>query len=204
MRSLLHSLSSAYYKFRIQKKHPFLQHIFSVPSHLTPRERYQLYQLAAGRETVVEIGSYIGASACCFGNACRQSGKGRVFCVDTWNNDAMSEGGRDTYQEFLENTSLFSDYIVPLRGLSTKVVAQVKSAVQHIDLLFIDGDHSYAGVKADWETYRDHLCEGSVVVFHDYGWAEGVRRVVQEDVVPLVDAAAQLPNMWWGTINRQP
>ena len=202
MRTLLHLLSSPYFKFRIKRKYPFLQPLFAVPSHLTPQERYQLFELAAGRETVLEIGSYIGASACCFGAACKQSGKGRVFCIDTWNNDAMSEGGRDTYQEFLENTSPYSDYIVPIRGFSTEVAAHVKSAVQWVDLLFIDGDHSYSGVKADWETYRDRLRQGSIVVFHDYGWADGVRRVVHEDVLPVIDVSAQLPNMWWGTVSQ--
>jgi len=202
MRSLLRSLSSAYFKFRIQRKYPFLQPLFSVPSDLTPQERYQLYELAAGRETVLEIGSYIGASACCFGAACKQSGKGRVFCIDTWNNDSMSEGSKDTYREFLENTAPFSDYVVPIRGFSTEVATQVKSAVQRIDLLFIDGDHSYSGAKADWETYKDRLRQGSIVVFHDYGWADGVRRVVHEDVSPVIDVSAQLSNMWWGTVSQ--
>ena len=73
--------------------------------------------------------------------------------------------------------------------------------MQRVDLLFIDGDHSYDGVKADWEVYREFLGHGSTVVFHDYGWAEGVRRVVQEDVLPVVGTCSQLPNMWWGTIS---
>lgn len=202
MRSLLRSLSSAYFKSRIKRKYPFLQPLFSVPSQLTPQERYQLFELAAGRETVLEIGSYTGASACCFGSASKQSGKGRVFCIDTWNNDSMSEGCKDTYQEFLQNTSSFSDFIVPIRGLSTEVAAHFKTEVQSVDLLFIDGDHSYSGVKADWETYKDRLRQGSIVVFHDYGWADGVRRVVHEDVSPYIDVSAQLPNMWWGTVSQ--
>jgi len=41
-------------------------------------------------------------------------------------------------------------------------------------------------------------------VFHDYGWADGVKRVVREDVLPLVSSHDQLPNMWWGTLAKQP
>jgi predicted O-methyltransferase YrrM len=36
-----------------------------------------------------------------------------------------------------------------------------------IDFLFIDGDHSYAGVVADFERYSPHLRDGGTVAFHD-------------------------------------
>lgn len=44
------------------------------------------------------------------------------------------------------------------------VIEQVK-ALGPIDLLFIDGDHKYEGVKADWENYSPFV-KGHVV-FHD-------------------------------------
>lgn len=36
-----------------------------------------------------------------------------------------------------------------------------------VDLLFIDGDHSYEGVKKDFEMYSPLVRKGGVVVFHD-------------------------------------
>ena len=36
-----------------------------------------------------------------------------------------------------------------------------------IDLLFIDGDHTYEGVKKDWEMYSQLVRSGGLVVFHD-------------------------------------
>lgn len=36
-----------------------------------------------------------------------------------------------------------------------------------IDLLFIDGDHTYEGVKADWEMYSPLVRSGGLIVFHD-------------------------------------
>ena len=36
-----------------------------------------------------------------------------------------------------------------------------------LDFLFIDGDHSYEGVKADFEDYRKFVRPGGLVAFHD-------------------------------------
>ena len=116
----------------------------------------------------------------------------------------MTEGNRDTWAEFKKNTASFSNHVIPVRGFSTAVFEQVRKITPSIDLLFIDGDHSYDGVKADWEAYKEFLKLGSIVVFHDYGWADGVKRVVYEDVMPLVSSHDQLPNMWWGTLAKQP
>jgi len=183
--------------------HNELKKAFSCQSHLTIKERVQLYKLAKEKENIAEIGSYIGASACCFGAALLSNSnkeRSQLFCIDTWQNDAMSEGSRDTWNEFKSNTSDFEKVIVPIRGYSTDVIDQIASNVSSLDLLFIDGDHSYDGVKADWDTYKGLLTKGSIVVFHDIGWAEGVQRVVKQDVEPFVKEVGFLPNMWWGIL----
>ncbi len=36
-----------------------------------------------------------------------------------------------------------------------------------IDVLFIDGDHSYGGVRADWEMYGPLVAPDGLVAFHD-------------------------------------
>lgn len=36
-----------------------------------------------------------------------------------------------------------------------------------LDLLFIDGDHSYAGVRKDFEMYMPLVRSGGLVAFHD-------------------------------------
>lgn len=184
--------------------YPNLRHAFNVESHMTLNERLILYKLAASTQFIAEIGSYIGASACCFGAAASVDANTQIICIDTWNNDAMSEGNRDTWEEFKQNTASFSDFVVPVRGFSTDAVEQVRKIAPSLDLLFIDGDHSYEGVKKDWDAYKDFLKPGATVVFHDYGWADGVKRVVREDVLPLVSSHDQLPNMWWGTLAKQP
>lgn len=43
-----------------------------------------------------------------------------------------------------------------------------------------------------------------IAFFHDYGSAEGVKRVVHDDVMPLAESHDQLPNMWWCTLAKTP
>lgn len=38
---------------------------------------------------------------------------------------------------------------------------------RQVDLLFIDGDHTYDGVKRDWEMYSGLVRSGGMIVFHD-------------------------------------
>lgn len=38
---------------------------------------------------------------------------------------------------------------------------------RHTDVLFIDGDHSYQGVRSDWEMYAPLVRPGGIVAFHD-------------------------------------
>jgi predicted O-methyltransferase YrrM len=40
-------------------------------------------------------------------------------------------------------------------------------AGQPVDFLFIDGDHTYAGVKQDFEMYSPLVRQGGVIAFHD-------------------------------------
>ena len=36
-----------------------------------------------------------------------------------------------------------------------------------VDMLFIDGDHSYEGVRGDWEAWRLHVRRGGIIALHD-------------------------------------
>jgi len=203
LRQMKNMISSVW----IRLKYPQLKSALRCESHLTLEERVKLYHLSLNKCYSAEIGSYVGASACCFGAALasmKPEDSSKIFCIDTWQNNAMTEGNRDTWKAFRKNTDSYKKNIVPVRGFSTDVVGELKGHVSNLDLLFIDGDHSYEGVKADWEAYKVLLREGSTVIFHDIGWAEGVKRVVQEDVEPLVRESGRLPNLWWGVLAQKP
>jgi cephalosporin hydroxylase len=50
-----------------------------------------------------------------------------------------------------------------------KTAGQIRGllAGRAVDFLFIDGDHSYPGVKADYEMYSPLVRPGGVIAFHD-------------------------------------
>jgi predicted O-methyltransferase YrrM len=203
LNQLLYSLNQKLFSLRTQLFYPSLRVSYGINSHLTAQERLALYKLARGKREILEIGSYLGASATCFAAAVEEEESAKIYCIDTWNNDAMTEGKKDTYKIFHLNTRSFQHVIKPVRGFSTDVVDEIKAKTNTIDLLFIDGDHSYQGVKADWLAYKDFLQPSSIVVFHDIGWAEGVQKVIEE-VKPYMKSFDCLPNLWWGEIGRKP
>ncbi len=169
---------------------------FNIFTHLTKDELLLLYRLATELpkgSIMVEIGSYLGASSCALAAAASER-KGALFCVDTWENDAMTEGPRDTYQEFMSNTKRYRQFIVPLRAKSQDAAYDFNRV---IDLLFIDANHAYSAVISDLNCWLPKLRSGGWVLMHDWGWAEGVKKAVQDVVFPLqFGNPLTLPNLY--------
>jgi predicted O-methyltransferase YrrM len=121
-------------------------------------------------EVCVEIGSARGKSACFIGLALRENGSGCLYAIDphsptSWN-DSDSVDTFSTINSNI-NTLGLSRQIEVVRSTSQSAAA---SWSRPIDLLFIDGDHSYDGVKSDWELFSPHMTEFGIVVFHDTIW----------------------------------
>jgi predicted O-methyltransferase YrrM len=173
-----------------------------ILTHMTKQEKLMLYSLARKQlpdSVLLEIGSYLGASSCFLAAAALEirGGGVTVHCVDTWQNEGMSEGKRDTWSEFQNNTTRYQSVIVPHRGRSVDTAMNFN---HQIDLLFIDGDHSYEGCRIDVESWLSHVKSGGLIIMHDYGWAEGVRKVVREFISPRAVKERTLPNLYWAWI----
>lgn len=170
---------------------------WQIVTHLTKQERLLLYKLGISclpGATFLEVGSYLGASACFLAAVASELGQGATFhSVDTWRNDAMTEGLRDTWPEFLSNVKRYRHVIVPHRGESVEVT---HSFTKKLDLLFIDGDHSYEGCRTDVKSWLSQVKPRGFNIMHDSGWAAGVISVIRDFVSPLAESEEWRPNRY--------
>ncbi|QOV90640.1 class I SAM-dependent methyltransferase [Humisphaera borealis] len=128
--------------------------------------------------TAVEIGSHLGASACFLAAGLREV-NGVLYCVDTWNNDAMgSEPTIDTYATFTDNIKDLVDIIRPVRMNSAHISRE--DLPKSLELVFIDGDHEYSAAAKDVEVTAWRVRPGGVMVFHDSVGTTGVGRAIGE------------------------
>ena len=157
----------------------------SIDGWLFEGEARLLFELARGAKPgggIVEIGSWKGKSTVCLAKGSEAGPRLKVYAIDphTGSSEHQAEGGRVwTFDEFKENIrrSGVDDLVVPILKGSTQAAADFDVPVS---LLFIDGAHDFASVKADFEAWFPKLVDGGVVAFHDTtGW-EGPRRVVRK------------------------
>lgn len=162
-----------------------------------PIELHTLLNLAAACPRggiALEIGSYVGASACYLVAGLARV-DGHLFCVDTWHNETMPGGERDTFDEFLRNTSNVKKWISVIRKKSGEL--NIDDTSKQLDFVFIDGDHSYLSVKTDFECTSRWVSEDGIVVFHDSNF-EGVSRIIGEALASgKWEIGGHVVNLFW-------
>lgn len=169
-------------------EHPI---VFSVPRRLTPYSSWHghipfaMYLVSLLRPNViVELGTQGGDSFCAFCQAVRELNLDtRCYAVDSWQGDA--HGGYYGPQ-VLNDLRAHHD---PLYGtfsqliVSTFTAARDHFADSSIDLLHLDGYHTYQAAREDIETWLCKLSPRGVVLLHDVNARErdfGVWRVWEE------------------------
>lgn len=139
------------------------RYFLQAPGYLAQSERWQLYLLAnalpAGAH-IVNIGVEHGASMAALHQG---NGRANLTGVDLDNSK---------WQQPFKANLVTSDSAAAGRAYTGS----------KLDLIFIDGDHTYAGCKADIDAWLPHMAAGALVAFHDSGapQCEGVNRAITE------------------------
>jgi len=164
-----------------------------VWGYLQEDEAQRLTWLAArvpADKAIVEIGSLRGRSTCRLGLGAAAGLGAHVWAIDTWGPYSPASGlkGGDQHRERFDfNIDLFGlgAQVTPIRADSREIA---KVWQREIGLLFIDGEHTYEGIRGDYEGFHEHVVAGGWLAIHDYyeDWVD-IIRFVNETVFPSDD-----------------
>lgn len=147
--------------------------------------------LAPAEGANLEIGSFKARSTIGLAHVCKQYGLGVVVAVDPHTAPSATDPdlkGRDsTLNEFRANVNRagLADYVDTRVMYSGALAAKWNEPIR---FLWIDGDHTYEGAKADVELFKPFLVPGALLLMHDVlGTHYGSLRVFAENVLDSDD-----------------
>jgi hypothetical protein len=151
-----------------------------IPGWMTREELEWLYEKAQTMESVVEIGSFKGRSTFVLASGCNGD-KGHVFAIDPFTGVALgcnpAADGKPTFDDFMRNVGHFP-HLTPMK-MTSQMAAASEFVPAKVDMVFIDGDHSFTGVQSDlhnWAPRTTKLLCGHDLDDPNY---PGVRQALQ-------------------------
>ena len=129
-------------------------------------------------KVIVELGSHMGLSALAMALALKKLGEGgKLYAIDCWEGDIQAgEYSEAVYQTFLKRVEQLKleSTVVPLKMFFDEARDKIATP---IDLLHIDGLHTWDAVKHDWDTFGPLVRPGGLILFHDVNTIyDGVRK----------------------------
>lgn len=131
----------------------------------TQAERDRLAEHAAGAHCLVEIGVWHGVTTCCLRKAMAPDGS--LYAVDPF---PVGRLGVSFQQRIAraEVGRVRKGTVHWIRKTGVQSARELEPTLAgRVDFLFIDGDHSYEGLKGDWEAWRKLIRPGGIVAVHD-------------------------------------
>lgn len=117
---------------------------------------------------LVELGTHSGNSYFSFCQAARENDIAtKCYAVDTWQGDehAGAYSNEVFEQVSVHNQTYYGGFSRLLRMTFDDAVSYFADG--SVDLLHIDGLHTYEAVKHDFDTWLPKLAPGAIVLFHD-------------------------------------
>ncbi len=165
-----------------------------VVGYMSEQSRFRLDRLIYQYDirSVIEVGTFVGMSACFFAERVAD-----VVCVDTF--DAVGSATfnpvgvhiiENQYRTFLENT-------VAYPNIRSIVLPSLEAATLPLvaDMVYIDADHTFEGTVADIETWTPHATK--LICGDDNGDPRfGVSQAVASLGIP--DSGERI---WWQSLS---
>ena len=127
-------------------------------------ERDCLARYAAGKQRLAEIGVWHGVTTCTLKRAMDPGGV-------LWGVDPFPTGrlGFSVQKKIAQHEvgKVRNGSVRWKRMTGTQAATDLKSAGEKVDFVFIDGDHSYTGLQADWLAWSTLVEISGIVALHD-------------------------------------
>lgn len=180
----------------------------SVRGMMSPEAGPMLFMLSVTQRLngdIIEIGSWQGRSTIFLAKGAKVSGNGKVFAIDHFLGNPGKEGLyqvshddlSDLPANFTRNIEVFevTDVVELLAVQSTSAAETLTCRGVRARFLFIDGNHQYEAVRADFAAFCHLLLPGALVAFDDFSASfPGVTRCVGD----LADAGVLVPLFSYG------
>ena len=157
----------------------------------TADEQTSMLKYLKRSKLIAEIGVFEGYNTREF--ALNSSEEARVYAIDPFMKGALgvSYGKLIAYDTWKKNGVI--DKIKVLNDLSWNVHSSLN---EMFDFIFIDGDHSFEGVKKDFELYSQNLSEKGTIAFHDARIFNGGWTSENWGPVQLIEKIIKPNNQW--------
>ena len=153
-------------------------------------------------KTILELGAWLGKSTRAL---CDMAPGAQVVTIDTWEGSEEHVGNpklERLHETFLVNCWEYRDQLIPIKATTEKGMQDLARKGVVPDLIYIDADHGYEGVRHDIEL-AIKLWPEAQIVGDDWAFGEN-----EEVPYPVRNAAADVAllkgktlvgfsNVWW-------
>jgi hypothetical protein len=130
---------------------------------------------------------------------------GKVYGYDLWdthglNNQFQHWSSKEKCEEYLRGKGHVNFELTKINSRTPEFAELIKSKHPSIDLAYIDGCHSYDGIKNDFDVIYPLLSESGVIVFHDTLRIDGCREFMIDLRTKFFDGTYDLITFPWGSM----
>jgi len=130
---------------------------------------------------------------------------GKVYGYDLWdthglNNQFEHWSSKEKCETYLQSKGHTNFELTKINSRTPEFEELIKTKHPSIDLAFIDGCHSYDGIKNDFDVIYPLLSESGVIVFHDTLRIDGCREFMIDLRTKFFDGTYDLITFPWGSM----
>jgi predicted O-methyltransferase YrrM len=131
----------------------------------TEAERDCLARHASGKKMLAEIGVYHGVTTCRLRKAMDPGGT--LIAIDPYPKQRLGFSAQRVVAHG-EVSKIKGGTVKWVRTTGAEAAKELGAGgTQRFDFVFVDGDHSWEGLQADWEGWSKLIAPGGVIGLHD-------------------------------------